>query len=272
MFLELADDEWLIELECDLLGKSALMELEFWSDDDDRTGGVVDSLAEEVLAEATLLALDHVREGFERTIAGAQDRTSASTVVEERVDRLLEHSLLVADDDLRGVEVHQLLETVVPVDDSSIEIVEIGCREVARFEKNQRAKIRWDHGHDVEDHPGRIVAAESKLLDELEALGQILDSLLGAGLGEFLADFGSRREEIDAGKELGDGVGAHEGLEGAVSVSLHGDPILVLVHDLLHLQIRVTRIDDDVVLEVDDLLEVGGLHLKQGAQATRKPP
>jgi hypothetical protein len=37
-------------------------------------------------------------------------------VVEQRVDGLLEHPLLVVDDDLRRAEVEQPLEAVVPVD------------------------------------------------------------------------------------------------------------------------------------------------------------
>ena len=60
MLLELADDERLIEFQRDLLGQAALVQLEFRADDDDRTGGVVDALAEQVFAEAALLALDHV--------------------------------------------------------------------------------------------------------------------------------------------------------------------------------------------------------------------
>ena len=60
MLLELADDERLIKLQRDLLGKAALVQLEFRADDDDRAGGVVDALAEQVFAEAALLALDHV--------------------------------------------------------------------------------------------------------------------------------------------------------------------------------------------------------------------
>ena len=42
----------------------------------------VDALAEQVLAEATLLALEHVRDRLERTVTGTGDRTTASAVVE----------------------------------------------------------------------------------------------------------------------------------------------------------------------------------------------
>ena len=68
VLLELADDERLEEFERDLLGKAALVELEFRADDDDRTRGVIDALAQQVFAETALLALDHVGERLERTV------------------------------------------------------------------------------------------------------------------------------------------------------------------------------------------------------------
>src|SRR5439155_7847039 len=45
-----------------LLGKTALMQLEFRADDDDRTARVIDALAEQVLAETSALALEHIAE------------------------------------------------------------------------------------------------------------------------------------------------------------------------------------------------------------------
>src|SRR5436305_827596 len=96
-----------------------------WAGDDHRPSRVVDPLAEEVLAEAPLLALEHVRERLERAVARPGHRTPAAAVVEQRVDRLLEHPLLVVDDDLRGPEVEQPLQPVVAVDDPPIEVVEV---------------------------------------------------------------------------------------------------------------------------------------------------
>src|ERR687893_87932 len=57
---ELAHDERLEQLERHLLGQPALVELELRADDDDRAARVVDALAEQVLAEPALLALQHV--------------------------------------------------------------------------------------------------------------------------------------------------------------------------------------------------------------------
>ena len=53
-------DERLEQLERHGLRQTALVQLQLRADDDDRTAGVVDALAEQVLAEAALLALEHV--------------------------------------------------------------------------------------------------------------------------------------------------------------------------------------------------------------------
>ena len=90
-----------------LLGQAALVQLELGADDDDRTAGVVDALAEEVLAESSLLALEHVGERLQGLLPGALDDALLLRIVEERVHRFLEHALLIADDDVRRVERHE---------------------------------------------------------------------------------------------------------------------------------------------------------------------
>ena len=118
-------DERLEQLERHGLGKTALVQLELRADHDDRTARVVDTLAEKVLAEAALLALEHVRDGLEGAVAGTRDGATAAAVVEQRVDGLLQHALLVVDDDLRRAEIQQPLEAVVPVDDAAVQVVEV---------------------------------------------------------------------------------------------------------------------------------------------------
>ena len=151
--LEPADDERLEQLQGDLLGQAALVQLELGADDDDRAGRVIDALAEQVLAEAALLALDHVGQRLERAVRRAEHRPLAAVVVEQGVDRLLEHPLLVADDDFRRVEVDQLLEPVVAVDDAAIQVVQVAGGEVAAIEQHQRAQVRRDDRDALQHHP-----------------------------------------------------------------------------------------------------------------------
>src|SRR3954449_1613816 len=107
------------------------MQLELRTGHDDRTTRIVDALAEQILAEAALLALEHVAQGLQRTLVGAGDRAAAAAVVEQSIDRFLKHALLVADDDVRSAQLHQALQPVVAVDDAAVEVIEIGRREAA---------------------------------------------------------------------------------------------------------------------------------------------
>ena len=133
-FLQAADDERLEQDERHLLGQAALVELEFRTDDDDGTARVINALAEQVLAETPALALEHVAEGLEGAIAGAGHGAAMAAVVEQGVHGLLQHAFFVADDDLRRLELEQVFQPVVPVDDTAVEIVEVGGGEAAAFQ------------------------------------------------------------------------------------------------------------------------------------------
>src|SRR4051812_3176633 len=182
-FLEAANDERLEKDERHFLRETALVQFEFRTDDDDGTAGVIDAFAEEVLAETAALALEHVAEGFERAIAGAGDGATMTAIVEEGVHGFLQHALFVADDDFRRFELEQVFETVIAVDDATIEIVEIGRRETAAFERNERAEVRRNDRQDREDHPFRTAFRGDKTLIKLDALGDFFADLLGLGFG-----------------------------------------------------------------------------------------
>ena len=66
-------------------------------------------LHQALLAEAALLALEHVAQRLQRPVVGAGDRAAAAPVVDQGVHRLLEHALLIADDDIRGAQLQQAL-------------------------------------------------------------------------------------------------------------------------------------------------------------------
>ena len=167
-------DERLEQLERHLLRQAALMQLEFRTDDDHRAAGVVDALAEQVLTEAALLAFQHVGERLQRTLVRARDDAAAAAVVEQRVDRFLQHALFVADDDVRRTEFDQPLQAVVAVDDAAIEVVQIRRGKAAAVERNERTQFGRDHRHDLQDHPFRTVAGFEEQLDELQALDELL--------------------------------------------------------------------------------------------------
>ena len=132
------------------MGRPHWWSLSSGTDDDDGAAGIIDALAEQVLAEAALLALEHVGERLQRTVASARDRAAMAAVVEERVDGFLEHALFVVNDDVRRLQLHQVPQTVVAVDDAAIEIVEVGGRETATLERHERAQVRRDDREDLD--------------------------------------------------------------------------------------------------------------------------
>ena len=80
-------DEGLEQLQRHLRRQTALVQLQLRADDDDRTAGVVDALAQQVLTETALLALEHVGERLQRAVARARDGAAAAAVVEQACRR-----------------------------------------------------------------------------------------------------------------------------------------------------------------------------------------
>src|SRR5665213_2299555 len=198
---QLAHHERLEQLQGHLLGKTALVQLQLRTDDDDRAAAVVDALAEQVLAEAALLALEHVGQRLELAVTCAGDGTAATAVVDQRVHGLLEHALLVAHDDLRGAQLEQSLEPVVAVDDAPVEVIEVAGGEAATVELHHGAQLRRDHREDIEHHPRGCGARLSECLDHAEALDRLLAALTAGGL-RLLAQAEPLLGEVDLVEQL----------------------------------------------------------------------
>ena len=177
LLFQLLDDEGLVQLEGHGLGQAALVDLEIRAHHDHGTAGIIDALAEQVLAEAALLAFQQFGKRLERTAVFALHGEGAAAVVEQHVDGFLEHALFVAQDDFRGLDVDELLQPVVAVDDAAVEIVQIGGGETAAFEGNQRAQVGRDDRQHVQDHPLGAVRGLAEGFHDLEALEQVLLAL-----------------------------------------------------------------------------------------------
>src|SRR5205085_10067331 len=122
----------------------------------------------------------HVGQGLQGAVAGPGDGAAATAVVEEGVDRLLQHALLVVDDDLGRAQVEQPLQPVVPVDDPAVQVVEVGRGEAPAVELHHGAQVGRDHRDGVEDHGPRVVDAAGVVVaaveggDDLQALDGLL--------------------------------------------------------------------------------------------------
>jgi len=270
---ELADHEWLEELNGHLLWQTTLVQLQLRTDNDNRTTGVVDTLTEEVLTEATLLTLQHVREGLEGAVGVTPDGVGLTGVVEQGVDRFLQHALLITQDHFRSLDINQALEAVVANDDAAIEIVQIRRGEATTFEWHQRAQLRRDHGDHAHDHPlGAVFDAAIGFAEGL-GYGQTLERLSFTLLTSLRLDletqFLGEAHEVRALEQLFNSLATDHGdelfwivvLEAIVVLAdlIQDVEILVFGEKLLLFDAQgsgATRVDDDVVLVIDDLLEI----------------
>src|SRR5262245_15642368 len=140
------------------LRKAALMQLKIRANHDDGTSRIVDALSKQVLAETPLLALQRVRQRLERAVIGTAQHPATTAVIKQGVDSLLQHPLLVANDYIRRVQFDELLQSVVAVDHTTVEVIQVRRRKASTIQWNQRPQFRWNDWNRVQDHPFGLVA------------------------------------------------------------------------------------------------------------------
>ena len=265
------------------MGRPHWCSLQRRAGDDDRTARVVDALAEQVLTEPALLALEHVGQRLQRTVARTGDRTAAAAVVEQGVDGLLEHPLLVVDDDLRGTQAEQPAEPVVAVDDPAVQVVEVRRGEAATVELDHRTQLGRDHRHDVEDHrlrviePAAVVVAAVEAGHDLQSLDRLLLALGRQRLASRVAGVDRVAEldlllvEVDAVDQALDRVGTGAALEVVAVLVAQLAPQDLVVDDLARVQVLelVERAGDEVELDLVALAQGGDVLVRLGAQLLR---
>ena len=75
------------------------------------------------MAEASLLTLDNVAEGFEGAVVSPHHRAAPATVIDQGIDGLLQHPLFIAHNDFRGQDFLKTGQAIVAVDHPPVEIV-----------------------------------------------------------------------------------------------------------------------------------------------------
>ena len=158
LFNEFLHDEGLKQFQCHFLRQTALMHFQFRTDNDNGTAGIVNTFTEEVLTETALFPLQHVGKRFERTVARAGDRSATAAIVDKRIDGFLEHTLFIADDDIRRTQFQQAAQTVVTVDDAAVQIIQIRCSKPATIQLYHWTQFRRNDRDDIHDHPFRFIS------------------------------------------------------------------------------------------------------------------
>ena len=170
---------------------------------------------------------------FSGRLPGPGDGPAAPAVVEQGVDGLLQHPLLVVDDDLGRLQVEQPLQPVVPVDDAAVQVVEVRGREPPTVELHHRAEVRRDdRDRRRAPCPSGLDLPSAKFDDDLQALDglqaaralAVLDLVpegLGLGLGVHV-----RQQPLD-------GLGAHAAVEVVAEPLAERTVDVVVGHQLL---------------------------------------
>ena len=242
------------EFQSHFLRQAALMEFQFRAYDDNGTAGVVNALTQEVLTETALLTFQHIGKGFERTVARARNRTAAAAVVDQGVNSFLQHAFLVAHDDIRCTEVEQALQTVVTVDYTTIEVVEVGRCEAAAIELYHRAQFRRNDRHNIHDHPGWLVAGLAECFHNFQTTDGA-NLLLTGSRADFLAQNFAHALQIELIEQFLDGFGTHANTEG-VAIFFQSIVVFFFGKQTLFRQIRVfTGIEYDVISKVENLFQ-----------------
>ena len=262
-FLESSNDEWLIEFQGDFLGQATLMQLQTRANNNHASSRIINAFTKQVFTKTTLLTLDHIGQGFQRTIRGTQHRPLAAIVIKQSVNRLLQHPFFVADNDFGCVQVHQFPQAVIAVDDTPIQVIQVTGRKVATVQQDKRAEIRWDDRDHIEDHPFGSIVTVTNGLDNFEPVDQVFLFLFGTSLIEFDSQLLGQLDQIQFIEQLTDRFGTHIRLKGSISKLGPRGAILFFGEQLLWFQFGRTRIDDHVILEVDHFLKRTGFHVQQ---------
>ena len=272
------DNEGFEQLQRHFLRHAALIQLQLGADDDNGTAGVVNALAQQVLTETSLLAAQQIAQRLQSPVAGARHGTAAAAIVDQSVNSFLQHTLFIADDDIRRAQLQQSLQTVVTVDDAAVQVVQVAGGEASAVQLHHGAQVRGNDGHHVQDHPLGLVVAQAEgfhHLQPLDGAGALLTfglavALLLGQFGDLLLQLDAQIVQIEGLQHLLDGLSTHSGAEAALAALGFDFTILGIGDQLILLQaglVAVAGIQHDKVGEIQHLLQRAGADVQQHTHA-----
>ena len=228
--------ERLKQLQGHHLGQAALMQLQLRAHHYHRPARIVDPLPQQVLPEAASFSLQHIGQRLQRAIAGTGHRPPPAAVVKQGVHRLLQHSLLVVDDDFGRVQPQQPLQTVVAVDHPPVQVVQVGGGEPPPVQLHHGAQLGRDHRHRLQNHAFRRVLALPKRLHHFHPLAGAQAPLRGGG-HQALPQLLHLLVQIHLGQQLFHRLGPHPAAEIGRIPLVHLPPQILLLHQLFGTQL-----------------------------------
>ena len=184
-FKEALHHEGTEQLQSHFFRQTALVNFQFRSNNDNGTTGIVNTLTEQVLTETTLLTAQHFRQRLEGTVGCAGNGLAALAVVDQGVNKLLEHTFFVADDDTGSVQLQHLFQTVITVNNTAIQLVEVRGGKTAAIQLYHRTNVGRNNRQCLENHPLGAVAGLTEAFNNLKTLNDAY-LLLATGGCQFI--------------------------------------------------------------------------------------
>ena len=127
----------------------------------------------------------------------------------------MEHTLLIAQNNLRSLDFHQAFQAVVADNDATVEIVQVGRGETASVQRHERTQLGRYHRNDFENHPFRTVdpCAGPEGFNNLQALQGLRLTLLARVVVGAVAQLVRDRVQVQIGQQIIDGFSSHLGNE-----------------------------------------------------------
>ena len=197
-----------------------------------------------------MLPLQHVAQRLQGTFVGATNGPSSPAIVEERIDRLLEHAHFVPDDDTRRFELNQALQAIVPIDDTPVQIVQIRRSEPSSVERHEGTQLGGKDGDHVHDHPFGLVARLSERFNDLQALRVFLLERDRRGTFCLCLQLVPQPGDVDLLEQVPDRLGANAGLECSRTMLSLTFAEIFLRQELFLVEVRLTRINHHIGFKI----------------------
>ena len=266
---KLIEDEGLEQFQRHQFRQTALMQAQVRTHRNHRTTGVVDAFTQEVLTETTALTFDHVSQGLQRTLGRTGHGFTTTTVIKQAVNGLLKHALFVTDDDVRSLQFEQALQTIVTVNHTTVQIVQIGGRKAATVQRHQRTQIRRQHRQYFQNHPLRLNTRALEAFQHLQALGEFLDLRIRSGFFQLLAQGFHFMINVNRSQHFANGFSAHHGLEVRTEL-LNLFQVFIFSEQLSASQVRHAGINDAIGFKIKHAFDVTQRNIEHHAHARRQ--
>ena len=260
LFHKALDDKRLEKLQSHRLRQAALMHAQARPHNDHGTPGIIHTLAQKVLAETPLLALEHIGKRLERTVRCACNCAPAASVVEEGINSFLEHALFIIKHNLRCMKLNKTLQTVIAVDHAAVQVVKVRCCETAAVKLDHRPQVRRDDRDNIQDHICRALACVDESHNDFQPL-QGTGLALPVAVFHIFTQLGCCTFEIEILKTLLYSFCTHAAVEIVAVTVFHFAPQVYIAFHIARLQSRETvpyRTDtgDLVIITLADRLQV----------------